>query len=179
MDRSMRSTAGHLDDQEFATAALSHHGMLYALARRFVHSPLEAEDIVQETYLRALQSWRRRRPDQIRPWLATICVNVARSHYRQRQARPAEALHPNPGMSICSPLDTAEEAIARLTGRRVHVALKRLPSAQRTAVVLMDMCGFTAAAAAQLLGVPRGTILARVHRGRKRLAELLDGRETR
>jgi RNA polymerase sigma-70 factor, ECF subfamily len=55
----------------------------------------------------------------------------------------------------------------------VHRALWQLPSPQREAITLMDLCGFTAAEVAAMTGAPRGTILARVHRGRKRLAALL------
>jgi len=57
----------------------------------------------------------------------------------------------------------------------VHDALSRLPPEQRVAIALMDLSGFTAAEAARITGAPRGTILARVHRGRKKLAHLLEG----
>jgi RNA polymerase sigma-70 factor (ECF subfamily) len=161
-------------DEAFLQAATEHLDMLYNLARRMTSSRHEAEDLVQETYVRALRGWRRRPPDQVRPWLAAICLNTARSAYRYRGARPTEVLEPQPGVDVASPLDTAAAAIARIDGDAVHHALGQLPAAQREAIILMDLCGFTAAQVAGLTGVPRGTILARVHRGHKRLARLLE-----
>jgi RNA polymerase sigma-70 factor (ECF subfamily) len=154
-------------------ALLRHRGLLYALARQQTRSPQEADDVVQETFLRALQGWPRQTPQQLRPWLVAICRNVVRSQHRRRRSRPAEALHPHPGAWLPSPQDTAEEAIALLTGAAVRAALRQLPAAQREAIVLTDLCGLTAARVAALLDTPRGTILARVHRGRRALAGLL------
>jgi RNA polymerase sigma-70 factor (ECF subfamily) len=148
--------------------------MLYNLARRLTYSRPEAEDLVQETYVRALRGWRRRPPDEVRPWLAAICLNTARSTYRHRGARPSEILDPQPGLNVASPLDTEATAMAHIVGETVHKALWQLPAAQREAITLMDLCGFTAAQVSTLTGAPRGTILARVHRGHKRLAELLE-----
>lgn len=160
-------------DREFVRATLGHRGWLIALARRWTRSRLEAEDAVQETYLQALRGWRRQRPEQVRPWLVTILRNVVRSQYRQRLRRPAEELAASPGAALHAAGDTAEEAMSRLAGAAVRTALRQLPPAQREAVVLMDLYGFTAAAVAELLGAPRGTVLSRVHRGHRRLAELL------
>ncbi len=69
--------------------------------------------------------------------------------------------------------DTAEAALERLGTSRIKAALWALPEAQRIAITLVDLCGFTAAQAAAITGAPRGTILARVHRGRKALALIL------
>jgi RNA polymerase sigma-70 factor (ECF subfamily) len=161
-------------DEQFLQATLDHVDMLYNLARRLTSSRPEAEDLVQETYVRALRGWRRRPPDQVRPWLAAICLNTARSAYRYRGARPSEILDPQPGLNVASPLDTEATAMAHIVGEAVHEALWQLPAAQREAITLMDLCGFTAAEVSTLTGAPRGTILARVHRGHKRLAELLE-----
>ena len=161
------------DEDRLTTALLRYRGLLYAVAVRESRSAQEADDVVQETYLRAWQGWRRQQPRQLRPWLVAICRNVLRSRHRRRQSRPAEALHPHPAATLPSPRDTAEEAISGLTGAAVRAALRRLPHAQREAIVLMDLCGLTAARAAELLATPRGTILARAHRGRRRLAALL------
>lgn len=160
-------------DGEFAQATLGHRRWLYALARRVSRSRIEADDLVQETYLLALLGWRRRRPQQVRPWLVAILRNVVRSQHRRALSRPVEDLAPDPGAALCSSADTAAEAISLLTGTAVRAALRQLPPAQREAIVLMDICGYTAAAVAQRLGTPRGTILARAHRGRQRLADLL------
>ena len=162
-----------MDDHEFVREALPHRRLLYRLARRATRSAPDADDVVQETYLLAWQGWRRERPRQVRPWLVTICLNVLRSRYRRSTCRPVEELRPHPDPAAPSTRDTAEEAISRLAGATVRAALRQLPPAQREAIVLMDLCGLSAAAVARLLGAPRGTVLARVHRGRHQLAELL------
>jgi RNA polymerase sigma-70 factor (ECF subfamily) len=161
-------------DEQFQQALLDHLDMLYNLARRLTWTRPEAEDLVQETCVRALRGWRRQPPDQVRPWLATICLNTARSAYRHRDARPPEVLDPDPGLELAGSADTEAAALSNVTGAAVHDALWRLTPAQREAVTLMDLCGFTATQVARLIGAPRGTVLARVHRGHKRLAELLE-----
>jgi RNA polymerase sigma-70 factor (ECF subfamily) len=149
--------------------------MLYNLARRLTAGREEAEDIVQETYIRALQGWRRARPERMAPWLATICMNTVRSEYRRRAVRPAELLDPEPGATVAASDDTAAAALGAIDSDAVHRALQQLSAEQREAITLMDLCGFTASQAAELLAVPRNTVLARVHRGHKRLVVLLEG----
>jgi RNA polymerase sigma-70 factor (ECF subfamily) len=161
-------------DDEFSQAALDHLDMLYNLARRLTPSRQEAEDLVQETCVRALRGWRREPPRDIGPWLAAICLNAARSQYRWRRVRPPEVLEANPGSGLPATADTAEEAMSRVIRDAVHRAIWQLPAAQRETITLMDLCGFTAAQVAQMTGTPRGTVLARAHRGHKRLAVLLE-----
>jgi RNA polymerase sigma-70 factor (ECF subfamily) len=162
-----------MGDDEFVQAVGEHLDLVYNLARRLAPTRAQAEDLVQETYLRALRSWRRQPPHDARAWLATICLNVARAGWRRQAARPAEVLDPNAGTTEASGHDTATEAITATVRDQVHHALWQLPAAQREAITLMDLCGFTAAEVAAMTGTPRGTILARVHRGHKRLAALL------
>jgi RNA polymerase sigma-70 factor (ECF subfamily) len=161
------------DDDEFLRAVSEHLDLIYNLARRLTRSHQHAEDLVQETYLRALRGWRHRPPQDTRAWLATICLNIARAGWRRDRARPAEVLDPWAGTAQVSPHDTAAEALSGLVRDQVHHALWQLPAAQREAIVLMDLCAFTAAEVATMTGVPRGTILARVHRGHRRLAAVL------
>ena len=71
---------------------------------------------------------------------------------------------------MASPADTAEQALERISTNRIDHALNGLPDAQRIAITLMDVCGFTAKQVAAITDTPRGTVLARVHRGRKLLA---------
>jgi RNA polymerase sigma-70 factor (ECF subfamily) len=163
-----------VSDDEFLKAVLAHLDMLYGLARGYGRSRQDAEDLVQETCARALPAWRRRPPDRVRPWLAAVCLNTARQEHRRRLVRPPETLDGAPGLGLASPLDTAEEALARVARDPVRRALWQLPAGQREAIALMDLCGFTAAQASELMGVARGTVLARVHRGHKRLAVLLE-----
>ncbi len=163
-----------MSDDEFLAETLTHLDLVYNLARRSTTSIHEAEDLVQETYLRALQGWRRRRPDRTAPWLATICLNIARSQHRRRVVRPAEILDPDPGVEVASAQDTEMQTLVALDREAVNVALQQLSAEQREAVALMDLCGFTAAQVAAMIDVPRNTVLSRVHRGHKRLAELLE-----
>ena len=162
-----------VSDDEFLVTVGEHLDLVYNLARRLSDSGPDAEDLVQETLLRALRSWRRHPPDDARAWLCTICLNTARGEWRHNAIRPTEVLDPHPGTLDASLRDTAAEAIGRLVREQVHAALWRLPPAQREAIALMDLCGFSAAEVAAMTGAPRGTILARVHRGHKRLAVLL------
>jgi RNA polymerase sigma-70 factor (ECF subfamily) len=162
-----------MSDEEFLQEALAHLDMLYNLSRRLTPSRQEAEDLVQETYTRALKGWRRKPPQRTAPWLATICLNVVRSQHRSRSVRPDEILDSEPDDTLPAPIDTSEEALARLDAEAIRRALDRLPFAQKQAIGLMDLCGFTAAEAAKMLRVSRNTVLSRVHRGHKRLAVLL------
>jgi RNA polymerase sigma-70 factor (ECF subfamily) len=151
---------------------MRHAGVLYALARRLAPNPADVADIVQETYLRAYAAWGARRPDDPGAWLATICLNVGRDALR-RHARYRAAVDPAPIPDLASPLDTAEQALERVSTDRIEQALARLPEAQRIAITLMDVCGFSAKQVAAITDAPRGTVLARVHRGRKLLASTL------
>ncbi len=163
-----------MSDDEFLQEALAHVDVLYNLARRLTATREDAEDLVQETYARALEGWRRKRPERMSPWLVTICLNNARSRYRRRAARPTELLAPEPGLDVAAPDDTAARAIGETDVDAVHVALAQLPREQREAITLMDLCGFTAAQAGEILRAPRNTVLSRVHRGHRRLAVLLE-----
>lgn len=160
-------------DEEFERVAMANVDLVYALARRLVPTAADAEDLVQETFLRALTGWRRTPPDDAAAWLATICRNAAKDSYRRRQARPVEVSREAELAAMPATQDTAAQALANLDAREVHDALWQLPTATREAITLVDLCGLTAAAAADVLGVPRGTVLSRVHRGHKALAALI------
>ncbi|WP_088312782.1 RNA polymerase sigma factor [Kineosporia sp. R_H_3] len=158
--------------EDFLQAALVHADVVHALARRLAPHPQDAPDIVQETYLRGYAAWGRRRPDDVGAWLATICLNVGRDALR-RHARHNTLLDDRPAPDLPSAVDTADAALERLGNDRIESALWTLPEVQRIAITLMDICGFTAAQVATITAAPRGTVLARVHRGRKTLALIL------
>jgi len=153
--------------EEFLQITLAHLDAVHALARRLVRG--NAQDLVQETWLKAYAGWPDPPPRDPRAWLVTICLNTARSWYRRDAARP-EVLASDPAGTHPGGADPATEAIARIRADAVHRALWALPEAQRIAITLMDLSGFTAREVADLTGSPRGTVLARVHRGRKSLA---------
>ena len=144
--------------------------LVHNLARRLVRSPGDAEDLVQETLARAWVAWSRGfRPESLRPWLSTICLNLARDRAR-RVARHREVSWPD-DFDPAGVADVEDEAILRVQRALVERALWTLPETQRVAIVLMDICGLTAAETATVTGAPRGTVLARVHRGRKALTD--------
>jgi RNA polymerase sigma-70 factor (ECF subfamily) len=154
-------------DDEFLQATLPALDLVHNLARRFGHERADAEDLVQDTYLRAWQAWTNgNRPQQVEAWLATICLNLGRDRLRRASKR----------LEVVG--DPAQEPAAEVDVARVERALWMLSEEQRIAIALMDIVGFTAAEVTTITGSPRGTVLARVHRGRKALARLV-GEEAR
>jgi RNA polymerase sigma-70 factor (ECF subfamily) len=107
--------------------------------------------------------------------VVAICLNVARSDARGRRRRPTEVPESEAGELPGEPDEVPEQALAALDRAMIEAGLARLPEEQRWCILLMDVAGYTARETAQILGCPRGTVLARVHRGRRRLARLLTG----
>ena len=169
------------DHREFLEATLPYLDAVWQVARQAAVGGMEPEDLVQETYLRAYAGFGSFRGGSTRAWLAAICLNAARSEARRRRRRPWEV----PGLALLEVLpwsradggegaaDVADVVIAGLDTEAVSRCLGLLPEPQRVCIVLMDVAGYTAREAAQALGCPRGTVLARVHRGRRKLAVLL------
>jgi RNA polymerase sigma-70 factor (ECF subfamily) len=148
------------DHEEFLHATMGAMDLVYNLARRFADRVEEAEDLVQETYLAAYRAWRdQRRPRRVEPWIATICLNLGRSRYRTRERRPIEV--------------SIEDRDFRAPEVGDPEAMGRLPEEQRVAITLVDLAGLSTAEAAHAMGTPRGTVLSRLHRGRRGLAALL------
>jgi RNA polymerase sigma-70 factor, ECF subfamily len=169
------------DHRLFLEATLPHLDALWQVARHAAGEGQDPEDLVQETLLRAYAGFGSYRGGNARAWLATICLNVARSQARRRRRRPWEV--PGPDLPDVLPrsragsaegaADVAGVVIAGLDAAQVSRCLGLLPEPQRVCVVLVDVAGYSAREAAEVLGCPRGTVLARVHRGRRRLAQLL------
>ncbi len=160
-------------DSEFLAATLPHLDAVWGIARRFTADRSSAEDLVQETYLLAYRSYADQGSGQLRSWLAAICLNAARSQYRANQRRPSEQLDVDIS-DVPAGDDVAAMALARVERSAVAAAIAELPDEQRVAVVLVDIGGLSTQEAADILGVPRGTVLSRVHRARRRLAGILD-----
>ena len=161
-------------DDEFLRTTLPALDLVHSLARRFTRGTADAEDLVQDTYLRAWQAWTvGNRPRRAEPWLATICLNLGRDRLRRASLQPE--LAGEPAQEPAAEVDVAATAIGRVERAQVERALWALTEEQRIAIALMDIVGFTAAEVATITGSPRGTVLARVHRGRKALARLVGG----
>ena len=166
------------DHRAFLDATLPYLDAVWQVARHAAVAGQEPEDLVQETYLRAYAAFGSYRGENTRAWLAAICLNAARSEARRRRRRPWEVpvrtLPDAPTSAYPGEApDVAEVVIADLDAQEVARCLARLPEPQRLCLVLMDVAGYTARETAEVLDCPRGTVLARVHRGRRRLAQLL------
>ena len=169
------------DHRVFLDATLPHLDVVWQVARQAAREGQDPEDLVQETYLRAYAGFGSFRGGSTRAWLAAICLNVARSQARRRRCRPQElsdralldALPVPRADGEGAAADVADVVIAALDADAVAGCLAQLPEPQRVCLVLVDVAGYTAREAAEILGCPRGTVLARVHRGRRRLARLL------
>ena len=165
------------DQDEFLRATMGAMDLVFSLSRRLTDSRQDAEDLVQDTFLRAFRAWTdHRRPKKVEPWLATICLNLARSGYRTRARRPSEVpfeewmVEPRPGE------DPESRAVGEIEREKLYRAMRKLPEEQRVAITLVDLSGFSTHEAAEAMGTPRGTVLSRLHRGRRALARLLGDR---
>ncbi|MGB0436215.1 MAG: RNA polymerase sigma factor [Mycobacterium sp.] len=155
--------------ESFAATVLPGVDVVHNLARRLTRSRVDSEDLLQETLERAWIAWRRGvRPDSLNAWLSTICLNVARDRARQSSRRPEVSWRED--LDPAGAVDVEDLAIRRVQLSMIERALWTLSENQRVAITLMDICGLTAEETAQTTGCARGTVLARVHRGRKALA---------
>lgn len=149
-----------------------HSAQLYRVARRCSATAEDARDALQDAMLsahRAAGAFRHDAP--VRNWLCRIVVNACRDRLRRNAIRPTVSLTPED----CPPL--ADRTGQLDTVLLVRQALRRLPAAQRHAVVAVDMHGYSVAEAAALLDVAEGTVKSRCARARARLAVLLGTRE--
>lgn len=163
---------GKRQHDEFLAATLPVLDLVYNLARRLVDRD-DVEDLVQETYTRAFDAWSRGRPPRkVEPWIATICLNTGRSWLQRASNRRETPAETDP--HLAADTDVAREAEEGLRRESVHRALWQLPKEQRIAITLMDLHGFSASQVASMTDSPRGTVLSRVHRGRKKLARMLE-----
>jgi RNA polymerase sigma-70 factor (ECF subfamily) len=162
------------ENEDFLKATMGSMDMVYNIARRMVPRPEDAQDLVQETYLAAFRAWtEHRRPRAVEPWLATICLNVARSGFRHRARRPQEVPWDQAPVQAEASTDPERDAIEALDRDALHRAMWALPEEQRVAIALVDLAGLSTAEAAEAMQTPRGTVLSRLHRGRRSLALLL------
>jgi RNA polymerase sigma-70 factor (ECF subfamily) len=165
------------DQDDFLRAAMGAMDLVFNLSRRLTDNRQDAEDLAQETYLRAFCAWKdHRRPRNVEPWLATICLNLARSRFRARGRRPAEVPLQDWMGEERSGDDPEVRAVERIERDDLYRAIRALPEDQRVAITLVDLVGLSTYEAAEAMGTPRGTVLSRLHRGRRALARLLGDR---
>jgi RNA polymerase sigma-70 factor (ECF subfamily) len=169
---------------EFETEALRHIDALYRTALRMTRSEADAQDLVQETYIRAL-----RFRDQftlgtnMKAWLFRILTNTFINSYRRKTAQPETTdLEGVDELSLyrrmvgdraaSSSPDPETELLNGLVDTEVTDALEEMPEKFRT-TVLLDVEGFSYKEIAEMLGIPIGTVMSRLHRGRKFLQKRL------
>ncbi len=171
------------DRAQFEEEALVHAEHLYRIALRLTGSRQAAEDLEQETYLRAFRAWRSYRPGtNLAAWLATIMRNANLDELRRQSRRPVQEPLDDDGdyylynrLAATGP-QPQDEVIARLSGNAIVTALGELPPNFREVVVLVDVGDFTYADAAGILGIPIGTVMSRLYRGRRLLKRALADR---
>lgn len=167
----------------FERDALQYVDQLYSAALRMARNPSDAEDLVQEAYAKAYSAFHQYKPGtNLKAWLYRILTNTYINLYRKRQREPqrastdtvedwqmAEAAeHTSTG------LRSAEaEALDHLPDSDVKTALASIPEEFRLAVYFADVEGYSYKEVAGILGIPMGTVMSRLHRGRKQLRELL------
>jgi RNA polymerase sigma-70 factor (ECF subfamily) len=164
------------DRVRFEEEALELSDQVYRVARRLVGSREEAEDLVQDTYARAFRSWQQFTPGtNLRAWLLRILTNLnidrGRRQQRSPDVQPLEEgdyfLYNKLESTIGQENPEEERVIERLSQNAVVEALSEVPHDFRDVLVLVDIGEFSYAEAAQILDIPIGTVMSRLHRGRR------------
>jgi RNA polymerase sigma-70 factor, ECF subfamily len=182
-DSSPRQLATDARDRvRFEEEALELSDQVYQVARRLAGSREEAEDLVQETYARAFRAWRSFQPGtNLRAWLFRILTNLNIDRGRKIQRTPdTQPLEENDyflynRLEASTGDGTTDErkVVERLSQNEAVTALADLPHDFRDVVLLVDLADFTYSDAAQILDIPIGTVMSRLHRGRRMLKRSL------
>jgi RNA polymerase sigma-70 factor (ECF subfamily) len=159
----------------FEEEALALSDQVYRVARHLVGSREEAEDLMQETYARAFRSWRSFQPGtNLRAWLLRILTNLNIDRGRRQQRTPDMQPLEEGDYFLYNKLEASgdgdsdeDHVVERLSQNDVVSALSEVPHDFRDVVVLVDIGDFTYADAAQILDIPIGTVMSRLHRGRR------------
>jgi RNA polymerase sigma-70 factor (ECF subfamily) len=177
-----RIAAEARDRVRFEEEALELADQVYRVARRLVRTPEEAEDLVQDTYARAFRSWRSYTPGtNMRAWLLRILTNLnldrGRKAQRTPDLQPLEATDYYLANKVAAASGESaleqDEVVDRLSQDTIVNALSELQPDYRNVVVLVDIGEFSYADAAQILDIPIGTVMSRLHRGRRALKQTL------
>ena len=162
-------------DKSVQREALGWIDGLYGAALRLTRNPADAEDLVQDTYLKAFNASRSFKPGtNLRAWLFTILHNHFLNDRRRAKASPVHVdseTAEKAAAVIPADLESTEDALVRrVTDDQVRAALEALPERFREAVWLRDAEGFSYVEIAEMLTVPIGTVMSRISRGRRLLA---------
>src|ERR1700751_434712 len=169
------------DRARFERDVIPQLGQLYPAALRMTRNPTDAEDLVQETSVKAYAAFQQFTPGtNLRAWLNRILPTTFINVYRKRRREPQQALGGDlqewqmSADRLTPPVPSAEaEALDRTTDSDLLRALRDLPGEFRTAVYLADIEGYPYKEIAEMMGTPVGTVMSRLHRARARLRESL------
>ena len=173
------------DRARFEELAMPHMGSLYTAALRMTRNPADAEDLVQETYLKAYRAFDTfQEGTNLKAWLYRILTNTFINAYRAKKRRPDESdiddlenlyLYRRLGglEGATAGRSAEEEVLDRFTEAEVKEAIEALPEQFRLAVLLGDVEGFSYKEIAEILDIPIGTVMSRLHRGRRALQKRL------
>jgi RNA polymerase sigma-70 factor, ECF subfamily len=173
------------DKARFAEEAMPYMGSLYSAALRMTRNPADAEDLVQETYLKAYRGYGSfQEGTNLKSWLYKILTNTFINSYRSKRRRPVETeldevedlylYRRLGGLEAASAGRSAEDLVLdRFSEAEVKAAVEALPEQFRLAVLLSDVEGFSYKEIAEILDIPMGTVMSRLHRGRKALQKTL------
>jgi RNA polymerase sigma-70 factor (ECF subfamily) len=179
-DEARRLADGARERVRFEEEALALADQVYRVARGLSRSKEEAEDLMQEAYARAFRSWRSYTPGtNLRAWLLRILTNINIDRGRRAQRTPDQQPLEEGDYFLYNRIEAAtgeteeERVLERLSQDNVAEALREVPHDFRDVVVLVDIGDFSYADAAQILDIPIGTVMSRLHRGRRILKKEL------
>ena len=173
------------EQSTFADQAMQYAPQLYSAALRMTRNQADAEDLVQETYLRGFRAFASfEQGTNLRAWLFRILTNAYINRYRAKHRRPVESdLGDLEDLYLYRRLGSMETAAASLSAEQqfldlfpddeVKQALENLPDNFRLPVILADVEGFSYKEIAEMLEIPIGTVMSRLHRGRKAMQKAL------